>query len=281
MGRQLKWPRAARRWFLQSIEQFDAVKPLCRIHEDVSYADHKRCTLDIYEPARTTSSHLPVVVFIHGGYFTNGDKRIPGGMAPAICDMPAIFVSINYRLAPSVRVDTQVDDVMDAIAWVYHHISDYYGNSDQIIVGGHSAGGHLAAWAALHPDALEARYCPSDVIKACFPVSGVFDFHNSVPRVTRFALEGMADAYSMSPINHTAANRVPFYLAISEYDAPDLIVDHNQMLKNLKKVSCDVEEIIILGHNHFSQTLNITGAGSLWIEKLKEILHGGNGCHTG
>jgi acetyl esterase/lipase len=69
-----------------------------------------------------------------------------------------LCVSINYRLSPRARWPDHLVDVKRALAWVKEHISDYGGNPDFIIVTGGSAGGPLAAMAALTPG--EAQWQP-------------------------------------------------------------------------------------------------------------------------
>ena len=93
-------------------------------------------------------------------------------MAPVLTDLPAIFVSANYRLAPEAKHPEPFDDCVDALAWLYRNIADYGGSRDRLFVGGHSAGGHLAALVGLKREAWAARGLPRDVVKACFPLSG-------------------------------------------------------------------------------------------------------------
>ena len=54
-------------------------------------------------------------------------------------------------------------------------MTQFGGDADRIFIGGHSAGAHLAALVTLRRDRARARGLPDDVIKACFPVSGLYD----------------------------------------------------------------------------------------------------------
>ena len=60
-----------------------------------------------------------------------------------------VCVAINYRLAPRAKLPDAIVDVKFALAWIREHIAEYGGDPDRIIVSGGSAGGHLAAMAAL------------------------------------------------------------------------------------------------------------------------------------
>ena len=62
-----------------------------------------------------------------------------------------VCVAINYRLAPRDPWPAHIVDVKRAIAWVKDNIADYGGDPDYLAITGGSAGGHLAALAALTP----------------------------------------------------------------------------------------------------------------------------------
>ena len=77
-------------------------------------------------------------MFAHGGAWTHGYKEWTGLMAPVFTAVPAIFVSVSYRLAPENRFPVPLDDCIDALAYVHRHIADHGGNPARIYVGGHS-----------------------------------------------------------------------------------------------------------------------------------------------
>jgi acetyl esterase/lipase len=102
--------------------------------------------LDMIAPKNARD--LPVVVFVHGGAWMIGDKNLFGiyrNVGRNLARMNAVVALINYRLAPSVKYEKQVEDVARAYAWVRRHIADYGGDPERILLAGHSAGGHLAA----------------------------------------------------------------------------------------------------------------------------------------
>ena len=57
--------------------------------------------------------------------------------------------SINYRLAPRVRMPTQLDDCRRAVVWMKRNAERFGGDPNFIVLGGESAGGHLASLVAL------------------------------------------------------------------------------------------------------------------------------------
>ena len=120
---------------------------------------------------------------VHGGGWTIGNKDQQG--IPLMQHMAAkgwVCVAINYRLAPRDPFPAHVIDVKRAIAWIREHIAEYGGNPDYIAITGGSAGGHLAALAALTADDPEYQPGFEDAdtsVQAAIPHYGVYDFAGS------------------------------------------------------------------------------------------------------
>ncbi|MBN8457254.1 MAG: carboxylesterase family protein [Verrucomicrobia bacterium] len=138
---------------------------------DVRYAtmngvEAKSQSLDVYAPK--DAKNAPVIIFIHGGGWRNGDKSNPGvGSQPAahFCAHGFVFVSINYRLTPEGKHPANIQDVAKAVAWVHNHIAEHGGDPSQINIMGHSAGAHLAALIATDESRLKAEGKPLRILK--------------------------------------------------------------------------------------------------------------------
>src|SRR6266511_1786409 len=101
----------------------------CDVIFDVPYGGDYCQRLDIYR-SKKASVNLPVLVFAHGGAWTDGYKEWMGLMAPAITNFPAIFVSVSHRLAPAHRYPDPFDDCMAAVSWVHRNIREYGGDPE-------------------------------------------------------------------------------------------------------------------------------------------------------
>ncbi|ARV06753.1 esterase [Polaribacter sp. SA4-10] len=102
-----------------------------------------------------TSEKSPVVIFIHGGYWTSGNKDIYGFLGRNFGKKKMVTVIPNYTLSPNGNYDTMAKEVAAAIQWTYDNIEKYNGNPDQIFLMGHSAGGHLIALVGTNPKYLK------------------------------------------------------------------------------------------------------------------------------
>jgi acetyl esterase/lipase len=93
---------------------------------------------------------LPVVVYFHGGGFVGGGLSVVDEPARALAnDVGAIVVTASYRLAPEHKFPAATDDTFTALKWVADHAAGFGGDPARIAVMGDSAGGNLAAVAAL------------------------------------------------------------------------------------------------------------------------------------
>lgn len=121
---------------------------------------------------------FPVVVLVHGGGWSSGDKSgaerprsgadITPWFAP-LAEAGFLAVSINYRLAPAHRWPACLEDTRAAVRWVREHVSEHGGDPSRMAIMGHSAGGHLALYAAI-PTADEA-VSPVQAVVGCAAVS--------------------------------------------------------------------------------------------------------------
>lgn len=130
-------------------------------------------SLDIYPAGGARNA--PVLIWVHGGGWQNGDKRNQLSGKRRFCEARGyLLVSVNYRLSPDpgrpadparIRYPDQEEDVADAVAWVFTHIAAYGGDPGRIVLMGHSAGGHLVSLLATADFLLPARGIATNRLK--------------------------------------------------------------------------------------------------------------------
>ncbi len=99
--------------------------------------------LDLYLPLETSEKSLPLIVWIHGGGWREGNRGFCP-LAPLVKEGYAV-ASISYRFTQQALFPAQIDDARAAIQWLRAHASDYGIDPARIGVAGESAGGLLAA----------------------------------------------------------------------------------------------------------------------------------------
>ncbi|MCB0996850.1 MAG: alpha/beta hydrolase, partial [Acidimicrobiales bacterium] len=152
---------------------------------DLAYATDAgpRHRLDVWAPdGLGAEAARPVLLQVHGGGWCIGNKEQQGGpLMTEMCDRGWVCVAINYRLSPRATWPDHIVDVKRSIAWIRENIAEYGGDPGFIAVTGGSAGGHLAALAALtgSDTSLQPGFEHADTtVQAAVPLYGVYDFTN-------------------------------------------------------------------------------------------------------
>ncbi|NNE82801.1 MAG: alpha/beta hydrolase [Alphaproteobacteria bacterium] len=105
--------------------------------------------LRVYVPVTVTAPAdppLPVVVYFHGGGWTIGCHDTVEPQCRYMANAArAIFVSVEYRLAPEHKFPAAVEDCQWAVRWVHEHAEEIGADPTRIAIAGDSAGGNLTA----------------------------------------------------------------------------------------------------------------------------------------
>lgn len=168
--------------------------------------------LDIYEPIGDTSLSRPVVFWVHGGGFTDGDKDEMELFCRYYASRGYVAIAPNYRLVSvwdrqNLGASYASSDVQAAVRWVRENQIHFRLDSDKIALCGNSSGGYSVLGAAYDQG---LRYHnpnwlgQSDSVAACAEVSGRLYNLDSMERGESpcFIIHGMQD------------DRVPFPYAL-------------------------------------------------------------------
>jgi acetyl esterase/lipase len=150
----LKHVNSKRLWLLWALIFF-ALAPLAA-HSAPDDTQRYRSDLGAASPALDIYSfrgakNAPVMIYVHGGGWQIGRKSQVQAKPAFFNKLGFIFVSVEYRMVPDVRVEDQLQDIDRAIGWVAANIAAYGGDAGNISLMGHSAGAHLVTMAAVAP----------------------------------------------------------------------------------------------------------------------------------
>jgi para-nitrobenzyl esterase len=125
-------------------------------------------TLNVWTPALDDNQRLPVMVWIHGGGYSQGTGNIPRLNSPALVKQGVVLVTINYRLAffgflvhPALQQSHPDDpygnyglmDAVVALEWVKRNIAAFGGDPDNVTIFGESAGAGVVNTLMVMPSA--------------------------------------------------------------------------------------------------------------------------------
>jgi acetyl esterase/lipase len=144
------------------------------LKSDISYGPGERQRLDVYSPKGATRA--PVLIFVHGGSWYNGDKSDYPFLGDAFVEQGYVTVIISYRVAPQGIFPAFVQDAALAVRWVKDNIANLGGDPDRVYLMGQSAGAQIAALIALDPTYLREVGLERSAIRAFVGQAGPYDF---------------------------------------------------------------------------------------------------------
>jgi acetyl esterase/lipase len=197
-----------------------------------------------------------VLLQVHGGGWTLGSKDHQA--IPLMLHMASrgwVCVSINYRLSPRDPFPAHIVDVKRAIGWIREHGSPYGMDPEFVAVTGGSAGGHLAALAALTPGDPEYQPGFEDTdtsVQAAVPHYGVYDLAGATgsrrsaqmrdrflgPRVLFRDPRAEIDEFERaSPLLRVNAEAPPFFVIHGRHDSLVEVGQARQLVEALRGLS--------------------------------------------
>ena len=245
-----------------------------RNERDIAYGTQERQSLDLFLPADRNARDLPVLFFLHGGGWSIGYKDWCGFMAPAIVSVPAIFVSVGYRLIPSVTFPEPVKDAFAALRWVFDNIGRYGGSSRRIFVGGHSAGAQIAALLTMKDDWRREAGLPENPVRGAFCLSGTYNRRQINPAIAPDHVQKDPDTAisAESPLALVQHAKTPMHIAWGG-DEPERVPRTGvQMVDALKQAGCPVASDVYPGHGHFSVHLKTGDVNDPWTQTVRRVM---------
>lgn len=234
------------RWAAKSEEARASLSPKL----DLRYGRGPKETLDLFVPAKPARGTF---MFIHGGYWRALDKSDHAFVAPAMVAQGFAVAVVNYDLCPEVSIARIVEQVRRALIWLTQEGGPLGANIERFVVGGHSAGGHLAAM--LLATDWSARRLERPPIAGGVTLSGVHDLRP----LTLFSFNSdfkldVAEATRLSPVLLRSRSGAPLLVAVGGDETTEFVRQSRIMWQAWprNRPSTDEGPMVIAGHNHFS-----------------------------
>jgi len=227
---------------------------------DVTYctADGVPLKMDIYFPEK--GGPWPVLVYVHGGSWMQGDKGEASGLAKWLNPLGFIVVSLNYRMYPAVRFPALIEDVKCGIRSIRAHATEYNLDVNHIGALGASAGGHLVA--LLGTSDASAGWDVGEYTDQSSRVQAVVDMSGPSDLAIQYPNYGLATIIMMafgikpeqravgSPTTYATADDPPFLIIHGDKD-PTVPVDQGQrMYDALIKAGVKATLVIVKNGDH-------------------------------
>lgn len=232
---------------------------------DLTYCtmDGVSLKMDLYYPENADVPYQ-LLVYVHGGSFTSGDKRTGSGTIdiPAMTERGYAVAAINYRLMPEYPFPAQVVDAKCAIRFLRAHAQEYNLQTEKIGIWGGSAGGHLAAMMGLttgDPTFEVGEHQEySSQVNAVVEMFGPTDLTQPMGWLQRlllrraFGTDSPADRrlIEASPIQYVTPDAVPFLILHGAQDMAVPVEQAQVFYQEFSEAGLDATLVIVENANH-------------------------------
>ncbi|GAA4679591.1 alpha/beta hydrolase [Gordonia humi] len=263
-----------------SAAEFDSIMAEYRRRSDAAVADLTGAAGLVYDTPSgqrldiwgTGDEPRPVFFVVHGGYWRMLAREDTAFMADALAADGIATVAVDYGLAPSTSLPEIVRQVRTALAWVYRNGRDYGLDVDRIVVGGSSAGAHLAAMTMV-PGWQDAAGVPESTARAGLLLSGLYDLRPLVHAPANAWLgltPESADAVSPARCSPPAA---PVVVAMAESEAGGFHQQSRDLHRQWSGAGT-AEPLTVPDRNHFDVFLDLADPSSTLSDSLRRLIAG-------
>jgi acetyl esterase len=236
-----------------------------QVKRDLEYGRHPRHRLDVYLPETQTAPSLPILVFVHGGGFVQGDKSRESNIGYYFARHGIMTVSANYRLAPVYKWPSGGEDMGRVLEWVVANAPQYGGDPDSLFLMGHSAGAaHAATCLFLKGDWSSIQKRNKKSVSGAILLSGpAYDTRRLNPHKdyvyfgkepSRHPAMSVVRQIEINPRHHFPSILIGF----AEFDPPEI---EYQALTLYGTLGGDSSNRVwlkrLMGHNHISEIMHI------------------------
>lgn len=221
----------------------------------IVFGKSQRQQIDIYSPQDAVDD-LPVILFVHGGGWSMGDKRNVESKPAHFTNAGYIFASTGYRLVPNAKVEDQAKDVGAAVKALVGQASAIGVDPTRIVLMGHSAGAHLAALVAADPQYAGDAF---GAIKGVILLDGAgYDVAKTMdaagPRQWQmynaaFGIDAVRHA-TLSPLTHVGGQDAPHWLVLFVEDRAASRDQSEALVNALSQSGTSASALPIADTNH-------------------------------
>jgi len=249
---------------------------------EFAYGQDAKQRIDLVKPAGVAKA--PVLLFVHGGGWSIGDKaHAAGDKARWANGQGWAFASANYRLVPQATVESQAADVATAIAWLRANAAREGLDPDQIVLMGHSAGAHLVALVGTDPQYLKAAGVPLGAIKGVVLLDGAgYDVPTQASAEMNIVKPMYEAAFSkdpkrqaaLSPTRHAAAPNAERWLILPIERRKDSRAQSKGLAEALTRAGASASVVAVPGESHGSLNKGLGEAGDFATQQVEQFLAG-------
>lgn len=224
----------------------------------------KKAKMDIFYPMtmnsdragyRSEDSNAPVLLFVHGGYWQEGSRKLYSFVSNAWTQAGFVAAIVGYNLAPEASLEQMVAEIQAAVKYTAKRFP-----KSKLYLCGHSAGAHMCAMMMV-ADWSKDLSVPQSV-HGMFLLSGVFDLSPLVGTYVNDALKlDEESALRVSPqrflMKTSPVIRCPVVVVVEEYGSPEFVRQSKEFHEILQSHGVQSSFMILPGVDHFNLIENM------------------------
>jgi acetyl esterase/lipase len=259
---------------------------------DIPYVSHPTTNqnFNLYLPRNKGAQPFPLVVWIHGGAWMMGSKEWDN--VKYLVREGYAIASVDYRFTPEAPFPAQIQDCNAALNFILAHAADYGVDATRFVIGGGSAGGHLAlmlglareqkdfgANPAVKPLAIMDFFGPADLtrmksdLEAIHSQKGLDALQDAGSKLLGTPLDEAADkAKIASPINYVSATAPPIIIFQGSQDGMVPVAQSERLHAALDRAGVENQLVVIDGAGHDGPLFSTPEEQLKVIHFLKEVV---------
>jgi acetyl esterase/lipase len=226
---------------------------------NIAYGNLPQQRLDVYKP-KNLKSPADIVIFIHGGYWSFGNKDEYLFVGEALTTRGFVAVLPDFRLYPNVTFPGFVQDAAKAVRWVHDHAAEIGGDPKHIYLMGHSSGAYVVALLTLDNQYLKAVGLDRSDIAATAAMSGPYILVFGPRTGPIFNVKSTTQPFDprMEPINCVDGHEPPILLQHGTWDTTVSDKSSIQLADRIRQKGGQVKLILYPAGTHMSIMLALS-----------------------
>ena len=219
----------------------------------------------------TEDKPVPLLVFIHGGYWQELSKKESLFAAKDILSEGMAFAAIDYTLCPEVTIGEIVNECIGALRYLKSIGPKYNFDPNKIVLAGSSAGAHLASMCVL--ESIKAKDNSSLRIASTILVSGVYELEPIIQTSINDAIKmDRSVAISMSPMLKELKDFPDTLIVWGENETAEFKGQSSKFSKKLVEYGIRVKAFEVPSRNHFDVILDLTKRDTVLGEEFYKLI---------
>jgi arylformamidase len=246
---------------------------------DVSYLLSSKETIitvpkmNVFMPRNSKLKQLPVIIFVHGGYWNSGRKGTYDMLGRNFARKGVVAVIPDYTLSPNTNYDGMAKQIAAVIQWTKDSISKYKGNANEVFITGHSAGGHLGALAVMNPKyGIDPKIISGIILNDAAGLDMKYYLEENPPTAAHNYITTWTNApdkwQDASPIYFLDKNTPPFLIYVGDKTYSSIKTTNKRFIDELHPFQPEVK-VIPLNRKHVPM---VTQYFYPWSDRFDEVI---------